>query len=121
MEKLTTNDKDKESSYFPYRDVDNLYGWSMSKKWPVKKFKWDKYISKFDECFRKGYNEENDKGYFLDVDFQYAKKLHELHNDFPYLSDRMKIEKVEKLLANLHDKTEYVMHTRNFKEALNHG
>ena len=32
----------------------------------------------------------------------------------------MKIEKVEKLVANLHDKTEYVIHTRNLKLALNH-
>ena len=36
----------------------------------------------------------------------------------------MKIKKVEKLLPNLHDKTEYVMHIRNLKhlkQALNHG
>ena len=33
----------------------------------------------------------------------------------------MKIEKVEKLVANLHDKTEYVIHIRNLKQALNHG
>ena len=33
----------------------------------------------------------------------------------------MKIENVEKLVANLHDKTEYVIHTRNSKQALNHG
>ena len=33
----------------------------------------------------------------------------------------MKIEKVEKLAANLHDKTEYVIHMRNLKQALNHG
>ena len=32
----------------------------------------------------------------------------------------MKIEKAEKLLANLHDKTEYVMHIRNLNQALNH-
>ena len=32
----------------------------------------------------------------------------------------MKIEKVEKLVANLHDKTEYVIHIRNLKQALNH-
>ena len=30
-------------------------------------------------------------------------------------------EKVEKLVANLHDKTEYVMHIRNSKQALNRG
>ena len=29
----------------------------------------------------------------------------------------MKIEKVEKLVANLHDKTEYVIHIRNLKQA----
>ena len=33
----------------------------------------------------------------------------------------MKIENVEKLVANLHDKTEYVVHIRNLKQALNHG
>ena len=33
----------------------------------------------------------------------------------------MKIEKIEKLVANLHDKTKYVIHIRNFKQALNHG
>ena len=32
----------------------------------------------------------------------------------------MKIEKIEKLVANLHDKTEYVIHIRNLKQALNH-
>ena len=33
----------------------------------------------------------------------------------------MKIETVEKLVANLHDKTEYVIHITNLKQALNHG
>ena len=33
----------------------------------------------------------------------------------------MKMEKVEKLAANLNDKTEYVMHLRNLKQSLNHG
>ena len=32
----------------------------------------------------------------------------------------MKIEKVEKLITNLHDKTEYAIHIRNLKQALNH-
>ena len=33
----------------------------------------------------------------------------------------MKIEKVKKLPANLHDKTEYVIHMKNLKQSLNHG
>ena len=32
----------------------------------------------------------------------------------------MKIEKVENLVANLHHKTEYIIHTTNLKQALNH-
>ena len=38
-----------------------------------------------------------------------------------FLSEKMKLEKVEKLVVNVHDKTEYVIHIRNLKEALNHG
>ena len=44
--------------------------------------------------------------------------MHELHNDLPYLPERMKLEKVEKLVANLHDSTEYIIHIRNLKQAL---
>ena len=75
----------------------------------------------FNEDFIKNYNEESDEGYFLEVDVQYLERLHELYNDLPYLPQGIKIEKVEKLVANLHDKTEYVIHIRNLKQALNHG
>ena len=53
----------------------------------------------------KNCNEENDEGYFFEIDVQYLEKLHELHDDLPFLSERMKIEKVKKLVANLHGKT----------------
>ena len=33
----------------------------------------------------------------------------------------MSIEKVEKLAASLHDKTEYFIQIKNLKQALNHG
>ena len=69
----------------------------------------------------KKYNEESDEGYSLEVDVQYPEKLHELHNDLPFSPERMKIGKVEKFVTNLHDKTEYVIHIRNLKQALNHG
>ena len=93
----------------------------MSQKLPVNNFEWIKDTSQFNEDFIKNYNEESDEGYFLEVDVQYLEKLHELHNDLPFLPERMKIEKVEKLVTNLHDKTEYVIHIRNLKQALNHG
>ena len=51
----------------------------------------------------------------LEVDVQYLEKLHKIHNDLPFLPERMKIEKVEKLVTKLHDKTEYVIHIRNLK------
>ena len=48
------------------------------------------------------YNLESDERYFQ-VDIQYLEELHELHNDLPFLPQRIEIEKVEKLVANLHD------------------
>ena len=54
------------------------------------------------------------------MDVQYLENIHELHNDFPFLPKRMKNEKVENLVTNLHDKTEYVNHIRNLKQELIH-
>ena len=47
--------------------------------------------------------------------------MHGIDNDLLFLHVRMKIEKIEKFVANLHDKTEYCIHIRNLKQALNHG
>ena len=104
-------DKNKESSYIQYWDVNHLYGWAMSQKFPVNNFEWIKDTFQFNEDFIKNYNEESDEGYFLKVDVQYLEKLHELDNDLQVLSERMKIEKVDKFLSNLHDKTEYFLYT----------
>ena len=113
-------DKNKESSYLKYRDVNNLYGWAMSQKLPVNNFEWIEDTFQFNEDFIKNYNEESNEVYFLKVNVQYLEKLHELHNHLLFLPERLKIKKVEKLVANLHDKTEYVIHIRNLKQALNH-
>ena len=103
-------DKNKESSYLKYWDVNNLYGWAMSQKLPVNNFEWIADTYKFHEDFIKNYNKESHQWHFLEVDVQYIQKLRELHNDLPFLPERMKTEKVEKLVANLHDKIEYVIH-----------
>ena len=110
----------KESPYLQYWNVNNSYGWIMLQNIPVNYFEWIKDTFEFNEDFIKKYNEESDEGYFLEVNVQYLEKSHEHHNDLPFLTERMKISKVQKLVANSHDKTEYVTHIRNLKQALNH-
>ena len=74
-------DKNKKSSYIQYWDVNNLYGWAMSQKLPVKYFEWIKDTSQLNEDFIKNYNEESHEGYFLEVNSQYLEKLNELYNE----------------------------------------
>ena len=98
--------------------VNNFYGWAISQKFLVNDFEW---ITKVNEDLIKNYNEGSDERYFFEADVEYIEKLHGFHNDLPFLPERMKIEKVEKILANLHDKTKYVIQIRNLKQSLNHG
>ena len=77
-------DKNKESSYLQYWDVNNLYDWAMSQKFPVNSFEQIKDTSQFNEDFIKNHIEESDEVYFLEVDVQYLEKLHEFHNDLPF-------------------------------------
>ena len=57
----------------------------------------------------------------LEVDVKYPKKLYDLHSDLPSLPERMKINKCNKLVCNLYDKKDYVVHIRSSKQALHHG
>ena len=123
----------EESSYIQYLDANNLYGWAMSKKLPVNGFKWldmsettaepssSERSNKINEDFIKSYNENNDKGYILEVDVKYPKRLHELHSDLPFLSEQMEVNKCNKLVCNLFNKKKYVAHINALKQALNHG
>ena len=114
-------DENKESSSIQYLDVNNLYGWAMRQKLPVNDFKWIEDTSEINEEFVKNYDENNDKEYILEVDVKYPKKLHDLHSDLPFLPRRLKIDKSEKLVCNLHNKKKYVVHIKSLKQALNHG
>ena len=93
----------------------------MSQKLSVNNFEWIKDASQFNKVFAKNYNEESDKGYFFKVDVKCTETLFKLYNSLTFLPERMKIEKVEKLVVNLHDKTEYAIHIRNLKQTWNHG
>ena len=82
--------KDVMSSYIEYLDANNLYGLAMSQKLPVNGFKWVKKLSRFNEIFIRNYDENSDKGYFLEVDVDYPKKLFDLRKDLPFLPERKK-------------------------------
>ena len=112
--------KNEESSYIQYLDANNLYGWAMSQKLPVNGFKWID-SNEINEEFIKNYNENNKKGYILEVDVKYPKKLHDSHSDLPFLPRRMKIDKCKKLVCNLQNKKQYVVHIKSLKQALNNG
>ena len=124
----------EESSYIQYLNANNLYGWAMSKKLPVNGFKWidnnetaeHSYLERsakhvVNEGFIKNYDENNDKGYIFEVDVKYPERLHELHSDLPFLSERMEVNKCKKLVCNLFNKKRYVADINTLKQALNHG
>ena len=118
---MNNYDRDIESSYLEYLDATNLCGLAMSQKLPVNGFEWVEELSQFKEDFTKNYDENSNKGYVLEVDVEYPKNLHNLHSDLPFLPEKKKIGKYNKLVCDFHDKRNYVVHLKTLKQALNHG
>ena len=58
-----------------YLHAGNLYGWEVSQKLPMNCFKWVKKFSKSNQCFIKDYDENSNRGYFLEVDVEYPKTI----------------------------------------------
>ena len=114
-------DESKESLYIQYLDANNLYGWAMSQKLPVNGFKWLEDTSEINEEFIKNYDENNDKGYSLEADVKYPRKLHDIHSDLPFLPKIMKIDKCKNLVCNLRNKKNYVVHIKSLNQALIYG
>ena len=117
--------KNEEESFLEYLDANNLYGWAMSEPLPVDGFDWIKDLSKIDEDFIKNYDKDNDRGYLLEVDVKYPKNLHDLYSDLPFLPERMKTDKCNKLACNMYDICSYLfmqfLHIRSLKQSLSHG
>ena len=92
-EYMKNYDKNNESSYIEYLDANNLYGWAMSQKLSVNGFKRvkQKKLSKLNEDFIKKYDEDCNRGYFLEVDVDYPKELFNFHEDLPFLPERKKV------------------------------
>ena len=125
-------DPTKPSIYISYLDMNNLYGWAMSGYLPYGGFKWLKNVDGFDV---NSINKKSPIGYILEVDLEYPDELHELHNDYPLAPEKLavssdmlskyckkiadkyeiKVGDVKKLIPNLGNKTNYVLHYRNLQ------
>ena len=125
-------DEKVPSKYIMY--LDNLYGWAMSQCLPTGSFRWmtEKQINNIDLA---KYNDNSKKGVILEVDLEYSKELHDLHNDYPLAPEKMKVNKdmlssychkiankynistglVPKLITSLQNKQKYVIHYRNLQ------
>ena len=89
---MKSYDKTKPTKYIMYLDANNLYGWAMSQYLPTGGFRWmtEKQISKLDLA---KVNENSKKGLILEVDLEYPKALHNLHNDYPLAAERVCVNK----------------------------
>ena len=133
-------DEKAPSKYIMYLDANNLYGWAMSQYLPTGGFKWmtEKQINKINLA---QYNENSEKGFIIEVDLEYPKELHNLHNDYPLAAERVCVNKdmlseyckkiatkynistgpVHKLIPTLSNKEKYVLHYRNLQLYLDLG
>lgn len=152
---MTSFDKQKISSFLMYIDCNNLYGKSMTQKLPYKNFEWinENEIQEMGlsaqslENFKNKYN----KGFAIEVDVDYPDHLHDAHNDFPLLPEKIAAEnnmlseyqynlkkkyygvknskgeikvqdeKIKKLIPNLNNKEKYVIHSDTLIYALSKG
>ena len=98
----------------------------------------DKNVGEFDVM---SISEKSSIEYFLKVDLEYSDELYELHSDYPLapaklavssdmllkycktIADKyeIKVGDVKKLIPNLGNKTNYVVHYRNFQLYLSLG
>ena len=133
-------DKMAPSKYIMYLDANNLYGYAMSQYLPTGGFRWltQKQIDKTNLA---KYTEDSKKGLILEVDLEYKKELHDLHNDYPIGAEKVKATNdmlsdyckniadkfnistglVHKLIPTLNNKEKYVLHYRNLQLYLDLG
>jgi len=84
----------------------------MSQPLPVSDFKWIK---------EKGLDNWEEFSCILEVDLEYPKELHDIHNNYPLAPERNTVNRVEQLIPNLSDKKKYILHCKNLKQHLDLG
>ena len=125
-------DSNKPSTFIAYLDKNNLCGWAMGKYLPYSEFEWLKNDDKLDV---NSINKKSDVGCILEVDLEYPKELHKLHNDYPLAAEKLavtsdilsnyckgtadkydiKVGDVKNLIPNLANKSKYVLHYRDIQ------
>ena len=129
-----------KNKHILYLDMNNLYGNAMSEYLPHSNSKWVKDINKVKQKLM-NIKSNSSIGYILEVDLEYLQELHDIHNDYPLPPEKINIQKewlsnyclktankhnittgsVKKLVANLMNKNNYVIHDRNLQQCLKLG
>ena len=131
-------DSTKPTSYIMYLDANNLYGYAMSQSLPTGNFRWIS-TDNLDKDSIRDVPPDHHTGCILEVDLEYPKELHNMHNDYPLAPETIEVQdewlspyqrqllgetklpKIKKLVPNLMDKTKYVLHYRNLQLYLSLG
>ena len=91
----------------------------MVQKLPTGRFKWVENLDKLKGNTSKLANEAG-KGYLLEVDISCPNNLHNLHNDVLFMCDKVKVNRIQKLVLNLYNNKKYVFPISALNQALKH-
>ena len=131
-------DPKNPSKFITYLDMNNVHDWEMSDYLPYGGLKWLKNVDGSDV---NSISEESPIGYILEVDLEYPDELHVLHNDCPLTPEKLaisydtlsdyckkiadkyeiKVGDVKKIIPNLGNKTNYVVHYKSLQLYLSLG
>lgn len=125
-------DASKPESYMMYLDANNLYGWAMCQHLPIGEYEWVEMTA--EQLLAA--DPEGEFGYIAEVDMEYPRELHRNHQLLPLMPESRAVDdselsdyqlgfnannKNEKLISSLNDKTAYVSHYRNIRQAVSLG
>ena len=90
-------DKNKDSTFIMYWDVNNPYGWAVTQYLLYDDFEWmsEEDISEINLDLVRG---DSNEGYILEVDLEYPDDLHDLHSDYPLAPAKLKVS--DDMLSN---------------------
>jgi hypothetical protein len=129
-------DESKPDEYLMYLAANNLYGKAMSDPLPIGDYRWEET-----KDFNVKQSVDGDRGFMIEVDLEYPEHLHDLHSDYPLSPENCKgeysplmkqyykelgysekeIKNTNKLIPNLRNTSNYVIHLKNLQLYLSLG